>query len=56
MLEYERYLDAEQANYHFILADLTEFIELYGWDQVVSDLKDYYDSKVYYAQNNKSDS
>lgn len=56
MLDYERYQDAEQANYHFSLSDLTDFIELYGWEQVVSDLKDYYNTRVYHAQNNKSDS
>jgi hypothetical protein len=53
MLDYERYQDAEQANYHFTLSDLTDFIEIYGWDQVVSDLKEYYNKRLYYAQNNK---
>lgn len=46
MIEYERWKDAEQANYHFTLSDLCDFIAIYGWDQVITDLNDYYNKRL----------
>lgn len=47
MLEQERFKEAEQANYHFLLSDLCDYIIKYGWNSVMLDIKDYYDKYTY---------
>lgn len=47
MLEYKGYKEAEQANYHFLLSDLSEYIVKYGWNNVMLDIKDYYDKLIF---------
>jgi hypothetical protein len=39
--------EQEVARYHFVLTDLVEYIELYGWDTVVDDLKNYYHIQMF---------
>lgn len=50
MLDFDGYKWAEEANYHFALADLVDHIEIHGFEQVVNDLKDCYHARLMYAQ------
>lgn len=39
--------DNEAGHYHFVLSDVVEAIEMYGWDVVMDDIKDFYNSRLY---------
>lgn len=47
MLLFENTLEAEQYEYHFALTDIVDKIDLYGYDSVIDDIKDYYHKRQF---------
>jgi hypothetical protein len=47
MLLFEDTIEAEQYEYHFTLSDIVDKIDLYGYDIVMQDIKDYYHKRQF---------
>lgn len=47
MLYFEDNLQAEEYTYHFALSEVVDMIELYGYDAVMEDIKDYYHKRMF---------
>jgi hypothetical protein len=47
MLYFEDTLEAEQYEYHFALSDIVDKIDIYGYDIVMQDIKDYYHKRMF---------
>lgn len=47
MLTFEDTLEAEQYEYHFALSEIVDKIDLYGYDAVIDDIKDYYHKRQF---------
>lgn len=47
MLYFEEHQQAEQYTYHFTLNDIVDMIDLYGYDVVMEDIKDYYHKRQF---------
>ena len=37
----------EQAHYHFTLSDIVDYMERYGYDEVIEDINAYYHKRMF---------